>query len=337
MYLYTMILVTGATGLVGSHLLLKLTEGKQAVRAIYRSKDRIKEVEKLFAYAKAQSRFSSIEWLQADITNIPQLTKAFQDIKLVYHCAAFISFDPYDFDSLIKVNVEGTANVVNLCLAYDIKKICHLSTIASLSKLPYTPVNEENHWDPNEENSVYAISKYGAETEVWRASQEGLDVLIFNPGVILGEGSINEGSGKLFKRILNGRSHYTMGGTAFIDVKDLVALMVKGMASTIKNERFIAIAHNTTFQNVLTLIAKSLSKKAPLKKITRNQLCFVSAIDKLGGLFSRKRKLPMTLVNTASYIQTFSNEKIKNTFSFTPTSLTTTLQRVATYHQRDLL
>ena len=154
-----MILVTGATGLVGSHLLLKLTEGKQTVRAIYRSTDRIKKVEELFAFAKAQSRFSKIEWVQADITDVPQLTTAFQDIETVYHCAALISFDPYDFNRLIKINVEGTANVVNLCLAHNVTKLCHLSSIASLGKLPNTPIDEENVWDPNADLSLIHISE----------------------------------------------------------------------------------------------------------------------------------------------------------------------------------
>ncbi len=329
-----MILVTGATGLVGSHLLLKLTEGKQTVRAIYRSTDRIKKVEELFAFAKAQSRFSKIEWAQADITDVPQLTTAFQDIETVYHCAALISFDPYDFNRLIKINVEGTANVVNLCLAHNVTKLCHLSSIASLGKLPNTPIDEENVWDPNADNSVYAISKYGAETEVWRASQEGLDVFILNPGVILGEGTLDEGSSKLFKQVLKGKSYYPTGGTAFIDVKDLVKLMIEGMGSTIKNERFVATGYNHTFQHVLTEIAKEFSKKAPSKKISRKQLLFIASLDKLSGFFTRKRQLPLTAVNSISYTQTFSNQKIKDTLNYSPTPFENTIERITSYHKK---
>ena len=329
-----MILVTGGTGLVGSHLLLKLTEGKLPVKATYRSKDRIKGVEALFAFAKAQSRFSKIIWVEADITNIPQLTVAFKDVQEVYHCAALISFDPYDFNKLIKTNVEGTANVVNLSLAQEITKLCYLSTIAALSKLPNTPINEENYWDPNEDNSVYGISKYGAETEVWRASQEGLDVLVFSPGVILGEGHQNEGSGKLFQRVLKESPYYPTGGTAFIDVKDLIKVMVEGMDSNLKNESFVAIGHNQLFRQVLTEIAQSLSKKAPSKKISKKQLAVFAAIDKLRGFFTAKRKLTTTMANSASEIHTFSNQKLVNTFGFKPTSLETTIQRVANYHAK---
>lgn len=332
-----MILVTGGTGLVGSHLLLELTKESQAIRAIYRSKDRISGVEKLFTFAKAESRFSKINWIRADITDLTELSAAFQGIQTVYHCAALISFDPYLFDQLIKINVEGTANVVNLCLAQEVTKLCYLSTIASLGKLPNTPINEENHWDPNEENSVYAISKYGAETEVWRASQEGLTVLVFNPGVILGEGSLEEGSGKLFKRVLKNNPYYPTGGTAFIDVKDLVLLMVDGMASSLKNKRFVTIAGNYSYKYILSEMAKSLAKKAPTKSISRNKLLFAAALDKLSGFFTRKRKLSIPLVDSASYVQTYDNQKLKDALSFKPTPIKNTIQRVAVYHKKGIL
>lgn len=332
-----MILVTGGTGLVGRHLLLKLTEDALSIRAIYRSQDRVKLVEEFFSFAKAQPRFSKITWIQADITDIPQLSVAFQGVTKVYHCAALISFDPYDFKQLIKINVEGTANVVNLCLAEEVTKLCHLSTIASLAKLPNTPINEDNHWDPNEQNSVYSISKYGAETEVWRASQEGLPVLIFNPGVIIGEGPLEEGSGKLFKKILKNNPYYPEGGSGFIDVKDLVNLMIQGMSSTINNERFVTIASNHSFKYILDEIAKNLSKKAPAKSISRNVLKFLAAIDSFKGVFTRKRKLTLPLVNSASQIQTYDNTKIKQTFSFNPTPTEMTLKRVAIYHKKDAL
>jgi len=332
----TMILVTGGTGLVGSHLLLKLTEQDVAVTAIYRSKHRVDRVEEFFAFAKAESQYSKITWIQADITDIPQLTAAFTDVKTVYHCAALISFDPYDFDRLIKTNVEGTANVVNLCLANDVKKLCHLSSIAILSKLPNTPITEENHWDPNEENSVYAISKYGAETEVWRASQEGLDVLIFNPGVILGEGPLDEGSGALFKSVLKNSSYYPEGATAFVDVQDLVEIMIQGMASSIKNERFVATVSNHSFKEVLDTIAANLSRKAPNKEISEKKLRFLATLDSLRGVFTGKRKLTKAMISSISSTKTYTHQKLKDQLSFIPQPIEKTIQRVALYHKKSM-
>lgn len=332
-----MILVTGGTGLVGSHLLLKLTQENVQVKAIYRSESRVKRIEALFAFAKAESHFSKINWIQADLTDIPSLEIAFKDVKTVYHCAALISFDPYDFEALIKTNVEGTANVVNLCLTHSVTKLCHLSTIASLGKLPNTPINEDNHWDPNEDNSVYAISKYGAETEVWRASQEGLKVLIFNPGVILGEGPLDEGSGLLFKRIMKNVRYYPIGGTAFIDVKDLIDVMIKGMRSTLYNERYVAISSNHSFQFILEKIAGSLDLKPPKKVLSTRFLKILCFLDLCIGSIKRERKLTRPMIKSLQTTSHFSNIKIKEALSFDPIPIERTIKRISTYYQKTIL
>jgi nucleoside-diphosphate-sugar epimerase len=332
LYIYAMILVTGGTGLVGSHLLLRLTQEGKTVKAIYRKKEKIQRVEELFAFAKAHSLFSKITWVKADITDIPELTTAFEDVEIVYHCAAFISFDPYQFDNLIKTNVEGTANVVNLCLANSIKKLCYVSTIATLGKLPNNPVDEDNHWDPNDDNSVYAISKYGAETEVWRGSQEGLDVIIFNPGIILGEGPIEEGSGIFFDRIVKGAAYYPSGGSAFIDVKDLVLIMIEGMHSMIKNERYVTIGDNSSFKEVFYSIARAMTLKPPKKVFPNALLNTLAALDSFVGIFRRKRNLTRNMIKALQETNTYENTKIKNDFSFSPTPLEDTISRVYLYH-----
>lgn len=328
-----MILVTGGTGLVGSHLLLRLTEEDQKIKATYRSKEKIKRVENIFAFAKAHSRFSKITWVQADITNIPKLTESFKDITHVYHCAALISFDPFDFEKLIKINVEGTANIVNLSLSNSIVKLCYVSSIATLAQLPNNPINEDNHWDPNEDNSVYAISKYGAETEVWRGSQEGLDILIFNPGVILGEGPLDEGSGLFFKRVIEGSSYYPAGGTAFIDVKDLVILMIKGMKGNLKNERFIAVAGNHSFKTIFDSIATAMELKTPKRVLSNNLLNLLVMLDRSISLFTRKRKITKNMINSVQTTKHYSNKKLLSTLSHLPIPIEDTLKRVSRFHK----
>ena len=92
-----MILVTGGTGLVGAHLLLHLLEnGAQTVRAMHRNpKNRIK-TKLLFELYEKSELFAKIEWIPADILDVPSLEIAFQNVDYVYHCAAFISFNPDD-------------------------------------------------------------------------------------------------------------------------------------------------------------------------------------------------------------------------------------------------
>jgi len=324
-----MILVTGGTGLVGRHLLLNLTQDETKVRALYRHQKSKDEVADFFAFAKAKTQFDRIEWIQADITDLSQLQKAFFSITKVYHCAALISFDPYQLRNLRKTNIEGTANIVNLCLSQQVEKLCYVSSIATLSKAPNTPIDEDNHWDCNAPNSVYAITKYGAEMEVWRGTQEGLNTIIFNPGIILGEGDYSKGSGILFQKVSKGLSFYPSGGSAVIDVKDVVSIMIKGMQSPLVNKRFILTAYNLSYEKILKTIALGLQKKLPEKRIPKWLLFFGVKTDALIGLFLKRRRLTKADVQGLTQNNLFSNSAIHNAFNFEPIPLEHTVQRIA--------
>ncbi len=168
-----MILVTGGTGLVGSHLLYALVKAGHSVRAIHRRESSFDAVKKVFSYRQdGPALYQKIEWQEANLLDIMQLEVAFKDILRVYHCAACISFDPKKYNLLRKTNITGTANIVNMALTHNIDKLCYVSSIASLGQRNSKGViNEESEWNPDQKHSVYSISKYGAEMEVWRASQ----------------------------------------------------------------------------------------------------------------------------------------------------------------------
>ena len=215
------ILVTGGSGLLGSHLLAQLCLDGKTVRAIHRKNSDLQSIKKIFYYytSNVDELFGKIQWVQADINDIPALESCFNGIEQVYHCAALVSFNESDFDKLYKINVEGTANVVNLSLANKIKKLCYVSSIATMSKNENTQViDEENQWNAEKETNPYALTKYGAEMEVWRANQEGLSVIVVNPGVILGSGFWHKGSSSFFPKIKKGFPFYTNGITGFIGV-----------------------------------------------------------------------------------------------------------------------
>ena len=239
-----MILVTGGTGLVGSHLLYFLLKENANVRAIHRKNSNIKAVKKVFALytAEVDSLFNKIEWVEANITDIPALTLAFENIIKVYHCAAFISFDPSKYKVLKKANVEGTANIVNLCLASNIEKLCYVSSVATLgSNLKDQLISEETPWNPDAKNSVYGITKYGAEMEIWRGTQEGLDAVIVNPGLILGTSPDGGGSSIIISLGASGIPFYPSGAMGIVDVQDVVKTMILLMNSEVKNEQFILV------------------------------------------------------------------------------------------------
>lgn len=327
-----MILVTGGTGLVGSHLLYKLVSNNEKVRAIYRSEAKLDQVKAVFStyLDNYNTLFNAIEWVKADLLDIPALEEAFTNIDFVYHCAAFVSFEPDKYHLLRKTNIEGTTNIVNISLAKGIKKLCYVSSIATLGKpINNAVINEETIWNPEDDNSVYAITKYGAEMEVWRGTQEGLNAVIVNPGVILGAGIWKYGTGSLFKKAQKGIKYYTSGSIGLVDVKDVVEIMVQLMASNISNERFVLVAETWNYKEFLQGLATSVNGKIPEKLASKNLLCIAWRLDWLKHLVTRKRRqLTKQLSSTLCAKKEYSSAKIKTTLNYKFKAVNDTITQV---------
>ncbi len=310
-----MILVTGGTGLVGSHLLYQLTKENKSVKAIYRNEKKLAIVKKVFSYYTDNPNilFNKIEWIQADLLDIPQLTQAFKGISFVYHCAAFVSFEPNKYWLLRKTNIEGTANIVNLSIDNKIKKMCYVSSVATLGSTNNKDrIDEETLWNPEADNAVYGITKYGAEMEVWRGTQEGLDAVIVNPGVIIGPGIWKYGSGNIFKKVANGLQYYTDGTVGYIDVFDVVNIMIQLLESNIKNKRFVLVSENWTYKYFIDCIANALKVKPPSKKAGVIILGIGWRLDWLYcKLTGKRRSLSKQLSNTLMSKSIYDNSKIK--------------------------
>ena len=337
-----MILVTGGTGLVGSHLLFQLLDQDLPIRAIFRRDHKLESVTKVFAYYSehANDLFDKIEWVKADLNDIPALQDAFNGITHVYHAAAFISFEPNRYRDLKKINTEGTANIVNLCISNNIQKLCYVSSIAAIGDeaKPSIKITEETEWNPEQDHSVYAITKYGAELEVWRGSQEGIDTIIINPGIILGPGYWNSGgSGSLFRQIHKGMSYYTNGTSAYVDVWDVVSIMIRLMESAIINERFIVISENLPFKQFQEKVASALNVK-PAQKLAKPFLLAVAwRMDWLNHkLFGKRRKLSKQLANSLSNMALYDNTKVKQALNYEFNTIDTSISKVCDLYLKDL-
>lgn len=309
-----MILVTGGTGLVGAHLLYRLASNNKKVRAIYRTERKLANVKNVFScyINDYEAVYNAIEWVKADLLDIPALSEAFKDVEYVYHCAAFVSFEPDKYQLLRKTNIEGTANIVNLCTSNRIKKLCYVSSIAAIGDVANNePITEAAEWNPEADNSVYAITKYGAEMEVWRGTQEGLDVVIVNPGVILGAGIWRYGSGSLFKKVHKGLSYYSQGTIGLVDVEDVVSIMTDLLASDIKNERFILVAENWSYKDFLQAMASSVNVVPPKKMAGRLLLELGWRLDwvrhKLTG---KRRQLTKHIANSLNTGKNYDSHKV---------------------------
>lgn len=324
-----MILVTGGTGLVGSHLLYLLTKSNNNIRAIKRATSDLKPVKNVFESYEGIELFSAINWINADILDVPSLEDAFKDITQVFHCAANISFAKSEYQNLLKTNIEGTANVVNLCIANKVKKLCHVSSVAALgTPLNSEKINEKTDWNPEANNNGYAISKFGAEMEVWRGSQEGLAIIIVQPSVILGEGHWKSASGSLFTTIKKGIPKYPKGGTGFVDVRDVANALFLLMQSDIKNEAFILSATNSSYKDIITQIANYIGVKPPKAFAKDWELSFLAFFQKLSGLFTGKTpSLNKETIYSLQHISEYDGSKITKSSTFQYTPIQTTLKR----------
>ncbi|MGA8854052.1 MAG: NAD-dependent epimerase/dehydratase family protein [Christiangramia sp.] len=335
-----MILVTGGTGLVGAHLLYELTKQHEVIRATKRPESNIYQVRNVFEYytdtEEAEKLFNKIEWVDANINDIPALTSAFDQVEYVYHCAALISFDPSDEKQLRKINIKGTANIVNLCVAKKIKKLCYVSSIAAIGSAKNgSKVDETTNWNPEENHNDYAISKYGAEIEVWRGTQEGVETVIVNPGVIIGPGFWESGSGKIFSKIDKGLKYHFPKVTGFVGVYDVVRSMIQLMNSTIKNENFILVSENVSFESVLKNTAEYLDKPKPSKQLKKWMITSGWIFQKIGSWFGRKRHITRESINGLFENTYFDNSKIQEKLSFRFTPVSTTLKQTAEYYKKD--
>jgi nucleoside-diphosphate-sugar epimerase len=306
-----MILVTGGTGLLGSHLLHLLTRYTEPVRALKRPDSSLQYVRLLFNDDDEQ--WKRIQWMDGDITDVISLQDAMQDVRKIYHCAALISYHARDRDELIEINRNGTANVVNLCLELGIEKLCYASSVAVLDGSSYDePITEDAGWVTGSRASVYALSKQAAEREVWRGMAEGLNAVIVNPGIILGAGNWYRGSGQLFNWVWKGLPFYTAGGAGFVSAADAALCMYRLMESHHAHERFIVVSENLSYREVLFHIADSLGKKRPSLQAgkTLSQVYWLTTCL-LAWLGGKRPAITREMAEASQRILQYSNKKIR--------------------------
>ena len=318
-----MILVTGSTGLLGSHLLFYLVKSKphQKIRALYREKEKINEVKYIFSYLNQTENleldFNSIEWVNCDLLNLNHVKTVFKNIKKVYHCAAKVSFYKSDYSACLKNNVMATKNVVNICLSQKIKKLCYVSSTAAIGANQEGLTNELNKWQLNKRISGYSISKFKAELEVWRGINEGLNAVIINPCIILGAGNWNSSSLSIFKSISNGLKFYSTGSNAIVDARDVSNCMILMMDSKIHAERFLCVGHNITYRELFNEIAETINVSKPKYKISYN-LAKVGAsiIEFLQKFKSKKTGISKEMIHSSYRKISYDNKKIKTCLGY---------------------
>ena len=313
-----MIFLTGGTGLVGAHILLKLTENGQKVKALKRKESSLTVIENIFSHYNKVDLLQSIQWIDGDLLDLFSLEEGIKGCHTVIHCAAIVSFDPKDFEKMMKQNVEGTANIVNLSLEHNINKLGYISSIATLGSVEENKVRtEDDYWKESKSNTQYAISKYLSEQEVWRGIEEGLNSVIVNPSVILGPGDWTKGSSQMFEKVWSGLKFYSTGSTGYVDVLDVAECLIKLLNSAIINERFILNAGQMKYREVFDTIAENLNKPKPHIKVTPFLKELAWRVEWLKSIITNKSPLvTKETANTAMKNKSFSNQKIVDALGY---------------------
>jgi dihydroflavonol-4-reductase len=334
-----MILVTGATGLVGSHLIYSLLQAHDTVVALCRPTSDKALVKKVLRYYAddVDTIFNRIQWREADLLDVYALQDVFDGITHVYHCAAIVSFNPAEADRTILENTQSTANLVNVCLHHKITKFIHVSSVAALGRAgKKSLISENTQWTPSKHNSAYAKSKYKSELEVWRGQQEGLDMAIVNPGIILGPGDWSQGSPALVKKIADGFKYYTLGTNGYVDVRDVVAIMIQLMTSDIKNDRFILVAENLSYKKIFDLMAEALGVKAPYAKAEAWQAALVWRAEWLRTkIFGGKPLITSETARSAQATYFYENNKVRKALDFTFVPIAETIEHICACYKAD--
>lgn len=296
-----MVLVTGGAGLLGTTLIQQLLEQGEEVTALYNKTP------------LANFKSAKLKQVKCDILDVIGLEEAMKGADQVYHCAAIVTFNPKRRKEMFKINIEGTANVVNAALDAGVKKLVYVSSVAALGRIrEKEPVNETMNWSEETSNSRYGQSKFLAEMEVWRGIGEGLNALMVNPVIILGPGDWNSGSSHIFKNVYNEFPWYAEGTTGFVDVRDVVKAMIELMNSNISAERFIISAENRSYRDVFNLIANAFNKKPPHKKVTPLLAKIIWRIEALKSYLTGKEPLvTKETAATALAKVNFDNSKLK--------------------------
>lgn len=331
-----MIFVTGGTGFLGAHLLYQLLQKDEKIKALRRTDSNNDLLERVFGfYAKnMQELIDRIEWVEGDLLDIYSFEEILNDVSVIYHCAAIVSFQPGDKTQMMHTNIQGTANLVNAANEKKIAKFCHVSSIAAIGRADNNNIiDEQTLWRTSKRNSSYALSKYGAEQEVWRGIEEGLNAVIVNPSIILGPGEVNSGSGKLIKTILGGLKFYTSGMNGYVDVRDVVKVLISLVEGNFFGERFVVSAENLSYKELFEMIAKALGKSPPTYMAVKWMGEIAWRVEYLKGkLFAVKPLITRETANTASNIYKYSNRKILKRLNFKFRPIQSTIRDACNYY-----
>lgn len=331
-------LVTGGTGIVGAHVLDALLEKGRPVRALLRSGTDPGMVKRILQHyhADGAERFRRIQWVEGGVFDVQALRSVMQGVEHLYHCAALVSFDPRDAQTMREVNAEGTANVVDAALETGVKRLCHVSSTATIGGgLDGGTGDEDKPFVQDADSSAYAISKAKAELEVHRGIAEGLDAVMVNPCVVLGPGLAGRSSMTMVERVRKGSRFYPGGSNAVVDARDVATAMTRLITEGRTGERYLLIGEGLTYKKLFTLIAQSAGKAVPSMELPAWALELGWRAEALRTAFGGRPLITRNTARTASRIRNYEGSKVERLLGIEFRSAEEAVANVAAFLHRE--
>lgn len=331
-------LITGGTGFLGGHVAALLLKSGQEVAIFKRKQSSLFELQLIFQYHfgnQADAYLKKIVFREGDLCDEASLDVATENVTNVYHCAAMVSFQPKDRQTMFETTVTGTELLVNVLLRKNIRRFCHVSSIAATGRSNSNDlIDEESYWEKNSYSTAYSEAKYKSELEVWRGIAEGLPAVIVMPGVIIGPGDPAKGTCQLFTLVNNGLKFYTCGVNGYVDVEDVAKCMIQLVNSDITAQRFMLVSENISYRTLLSTIARYLRKKPPSIHASVSIRKAIIAFDMLRSVLTgKKRVFSNDFARVAGSILYYSSNKIQNTIQYKFQPIAHSIEKTAAFYK----
>ena len=305
------ILVTGASGSLGRELIKKLSEnGYTNITACY-----CNNVENL-------PSLSGVKWKKLDILDIIALEDMMLNKEILIHLAGIVSYQPRDKSNILKINIEGTANVVNAANASSIKKLIHISSTAALGVPTETQLLGESYLpDPTQFITDYALSKWYGELEVWRAISEGLNAIIVSPSIIINPEDKNANTAIFKNRIKEGLTYSPTGSSGFIHVGDVAKAIILLIENDIQEKKLILNASNLSWNSFFNIIANNLGINTKFKTLSPFIRELWMFINRMNNLFAKKVYVPTAMAKNMEQNLAYDGRRITEVLPFSYTEI----------------
>lgn len=306
------IFITGITGLLGSYVAKEFASLGE-IHGFKRSSSSTRLLEGIDF---------PIHWHEGSLLNANSIDDAIEGMDLVIHCAGKVSFSPKDEEELFEVNVRGTANLVNAMLYSGLKNLIHVSSVSALGRNPdISVINEDHKWVDSPLNTKYGISKYFGELEAWRGEQEGLNLIVVNPSILLGKISDDRSSTSIYSHILGNSKYYPKGSVNYLDVRDAAKIIKSLYLKESWGNRYILNKESIKYREFFEKMAKAFGKKIPNQPVSdlllKTGLFFLGIVRSLGLTKNPLNKQTAMLSQQDIVFQNNKLEKELN-FEYTP-------------------